>query len=138
MGRRLATLLLQRGHTVRALARPGRAGWLPPGCQVVTSDPLHGLSYAAHAAPADTFVHVEGVAHPTPSKASEFLRVDLGSVEHAVPAAVTAGIAHFISISVAQPAPVMQADLPARARAEAPIRTGAGILGVPELRRLRR
>ncbi len=122
MGRRLAALLVERGHTVRALVRPGSAGRLPPGCQIVTGDALRGLTYAAQIAPADTFVHLVGVAHPSPSKAADFLRVDLASVEHAIPAAVTAGIAHFIYVSVAQPAPVMLAYVAARARAESLIR----------------
>lgn len=122
LGRRLAARLVSRGHTVRALARAGSEGRLPAGVQVVGGDALHGISYAARVAPADTFVHLVGVSHPSPAKAQQFLSVDLASVAAAVPAAVTAGIRHFIYVSVAHPAPVMQAYIAARVRAEGLIR----------------
>jgi len=122
LGRRLAELLRHRGHRVRALVRAGSEGKLPPGCEVVVGDALHGLSYAARIAPADTFVHLVGVSRPSPAKAQEFLRVDLASVAAAVPAAITAGVAHFVYVSVAHPAPAMQAYVAARTRAEALIR----------------
>jgi uncharacterized protein YbjT (DUF2867 family) len=88
----------------------------------VPGDALHGLSYAARVPPADTFVHLVGVPHPGPSKAQEFLRIDLASVAAAVPAAVTGGIRHFVYVSVAHPAPVMRAYVAARTRGEALIR----------------
>lgn len=122
LGSRLASLLRSRGHEVRALVRPGSEHKLPPGCEAVTGDALHGFSYAGRVAPADTFVHLVGVSHPSPSKAQEFLRVDLASVAAAVPAAVTAGVAHFVYVSVAHPAPTMQAYIAARSRAEEIIR----------------
>ena len=118
MGRRLIERLLSRGHRVCALARPGSEGRVPPGAAVATGDALHGLSYAAKVSPADTFVHLVGVPHPSPAKAQEFLRVDLASMVAAVPAAVTAGVAHFIYVSVAHPAPVMPAYIAARTRGE--------------------
>ena len=122
LGSRLAARLLDRGHAVRALVRPGSERKLPAGCEPVVGDALHGLTYAARVAPADTFVHLVGVSQPSPSKAQEFLRVDLASVAAAVPVAVTAGIAHFVYVSVAQPAPVMRAYVAARLRAEGLIR----------------
>ena len=122
MGSRLAALLRSRGHQVRALVRPGSEHKLPPGCEAVVGDALHGLSYATRIAPADTFVHLVGVSHPSPAKAQEFLRVDLASVAAAVPAAITAGVAHFVYVSVAHPAPTMQAYIAARTRGEAIIR----------------
>jgi uncharacterized protein YbjT (DUF2867 family) len=63
-------------------------------------------------------VHLIGTPHPNPSKAREFQRVDLGSVRVCVPACVRASVAHFVYVSVAQPAPVMQAYIDARAEAE--------------------
>jgi uncharacterized protein YbjT (DUF2867 family) len=77
------------------------------------------MSYAGLIQPAETFIHLVGVARPGPAKAQEFLRVDLASVAAAIPAAITAGIQHFVYLSVAQPAPVMRAYVAARARAEA-------------------
>lgn len=122
LGSRLTRALLARQHQVRSLAREGSAARLARGTEPVIGDALHGLSYATRVAPADTFVHLVGVSHPSPAKAEEFLRVDLASVAAAVPVAVTAGIRHFIYVSVAQPAPVMRAYVAARARAESLIR----------------
>ncbi|MBP6671410.1 MAG: NAD(P)H-binding protein, partial [Gemmatimonadales bacterium] len=122
MGRRLAERLVARGHAVRALARAGSEARLPGGVEVVQGDALHGISYAARVAPAETFIHLVGVSHPSPAKAQQFLSVDLASVAAAVPAAVTAGVRHFIYVSVAHPAPLMQAYIAARVRAEAVIR----------------
>lgn len=122
LGSRLAALLLARGHRVRALVRPGSEARLPAGCEAVVGDALHGISYASRVAPADTFVHLVGVSHPSPAKAQEFLRVDLASVAAAVPAAVTAGVAHFVYVSVAHPAPAMKAYVAARIRGEELIR----------------
>jgi uncharacterized protein YbjT (DUF2867 family) len=122
LGSRLTRRLAARGHTVRALARVPSAPRLPAECTPVIGDALHGLSYAHQISPADTFVHLVGVSHPSPAKAQEFLSVDLASVVAAVPAAVTAGIRHFVYVSVAQPAPVMHAYVAARARAEQLIR----------------
>jgi len=122
IGSRLAVLLRDRGHQVRALVRPGSERKLPDGCEPVVGDALHGLSFAPRVAPADTFVHLIGVSHPSPAKAQEFLRIDLASVAAAVPAAITAGVTHFVYLSVAHPAPVMRAYIAARTRAETIIR----------------
>jgi uncharacterized protein YbjT (DUF2867 family) len=122
IGRRLVAALLGRHHIVRALVRPGAEARLPAGAEAVAGDGLHGLSYAAKIGPADTFVHLVGVAHPGPAKAAAFRMVDLASVQAAVPAAVTAGIRHFVYLSVAQPAPVMKAYVAARAEGETLVR----------------
>jgi uncharacterized protein YbjT (DUF2867 family) len=92
----------------------------------VLGDALHGISYAGQIAPATTFVHLVGVSHPSPAKAQEFIRVDLASVEAAVPAAMVAGVRHFVYVSVALPAPIMHAYASARIRAEQIIR-GSGM-----------
>lgn len=123
IGTRLISALLRRGHQVRALARPGSERKLPAGAQPITGDALHGMSYAGQVPPSDTFVHLVGVSHPSPAKAQDFLRVDLASVEAAVPSAVVAGVSHFVYLSVAHPAPIMQAYVAARMRAEEIIRS---------------
>ena len=56
MGQRLIATLLQRGHRVRALVRPGSEKKLPAGCSPVLGNALESSSYAAQIAPADTFV----------------------------------------------------------------------------------
>ncbi len=122
MGQGLIAGLLASGHRVRALARPGSERKLPSGCEPVTGDALDATSYAAAVAPSDTFIHLVGVAHPGPGKARQFQEIDLASARIAASAAKAAGISHFIYVSVAQPAPVMQAYVAARMAAEQAIR----------------
>ncbi len=122
MGRALSEELLRRGHTVRGLARPGSEQRLAPGCEMVSGDPLDGATYRDRIAPADTFVHLVGVAHPSPAKAAEFRSIDLASARAAVSAAAGAGIRHFIYVSVAHPAPMMREYIAARTEGEEAIR----------------
>lgn len=125
MGRRLIAQLSANGHTVRALVRPGSRNKLPAGCEPVIGDALDAATYRVQVAPAEVFVHLIGVAHPSPSKAEQFRSVDLASVRAAVSAAVSAGIRHFVYVSVAHPAPVMHAYIAARSEAEDLIRAAA-------------
>ena len=108
VGRPLIALLLDRGHDVRALVRAGSEKKLPVGCQPILGNALDGSSYAGQIKPADTFVQLVGVAHPSPAKAAEFRQIDLASGRSAVEAARAAAVQHFVYISVAQPAPVMK------------------------------
>jgi uncharacterized protein YbjT (DUF2867 family) len=132
MGRRLIPLLLERGHEVRALVRAGSEAKLPAGCTPVLGNALDGTSYADKIAPAETFVQLVGVAHPSPAKAAEFRKVDLPSGLGAVAAARAAGIRHFVYLSVGQPAPMMKAYIAVRAECEAAI--GAAGLNATILR----
>jgi uncharacterized protein YbjT (DUF2867 family) len=119
LGRRVIPELLARGHTVRALARPGSESRLPPGCEAVLGDALNAASFAGRIAPCDTLLQLVGVAHPSPAKAPLFRSVDLASLKASVEAAVPAKIAHFVYVSVAHPAPAMRAYWQARAEGEA-------------------
>ena len=67
----------------------------------------------------EVFVHLVGVAHPSPRKAAEFRSVDLASVKAATANARAAGVARFVYVSVAQPAPIMRAYIDVRAAGEA-------------------
>lgn len=125
IGSRLAQLLLGRRHHVRALARSGSTSNLPEGCEAVIGDAVGG-GYESRVAPADTFVHLVGVSHPSPSKAALFRSIDLKSVEVAVRAAQSAQIRHFVYISVAHPAPVMKAYIAVREECEQIIQ-GSGL-----------
>lgn len=118
IGRAMIAALLGRGHRVRALARKASVGRVPPGALVVEGDALDADSYVAEIHPGDTLVHLVGTPHPSPSKAAEFQSVDLVSARAAVAAATRAGVAHFVYLSVAQPAPMMRAYLAARAEGE--------------------
>jgi uncharacterized protein YbjT (DUF2867 family) len=121
MGRRLIATLLQRGHQVRALVRPGSENKLPLGCTPVLGNALDSGSYATQIAPSDTFVQLVGVAHPSPAKAAQFRQIDLPSGLGAVQAARSANVRHFIYLSVGQPAPAMKAYIQVRAEVEAAI-----------------
>ena len=122
LGRPLIARLLESGHAVRALVRPGSEGKLPAGSTAVVGNALDASSYAQRIQPADTFVQLVGVSHPNPSKAAEFRNVDLVSATGAVRAAAEAGIRHFVYLSVAHPAPIMKAYIEVRSQCEAMIR----------------
>ena len=122
MGSRLIPLLTERGHEVKALAREGSETKLPAGSLTVVADPLQMDSYTAQVRGSDTFVHLIGVAHPSPAKAKEFREIDLPSAQVALRAARDAGIRHFIYLSVAQPARMMQAFIAVRSEGERMIR----------------
>jgi len=121
IGSRLIPRLLERGHEVRALVRPGSEKKLPAGCTSVLGNALDGSSYADQIAPAETFVQLVGVAHPSPAKAVEFRKLDLVSALGAVAAAKAAGVRHFVSLSAAHPAPAMKAYIAVRSECEAAI-----------------
>jgi len=127
MGRALITALLRRGHGVRALARQQSVQHVPAGAETVVGDALEPRTFADKVTPADTLVHLVGTPHPSPAKAASFRAVDLPSVDAALAAARAARIAHFLYVSVAQPAPVMQAYVAVRQAGEARIRAS----GIP-------
>jgi uncharacterized protein YbjT (DUF2867 family) len=122
IGRRLIPLLTKRGHTVKAVVRAGSENKLPADVSTVVADPLKEDSYPESIRGCDTFIHLIGVPHPSPAKAAQFRAIDLPSVMVAVKAAGDAGVRHFIYLSVAQPAPMMQAFITVRAEGEALVR----------------
>jgi uncharacterized protein YbjT (DUF2867 family) len=122
IGQHLIPALLARGHRVRVLARQASIGRVPSGATPVIGDALLVDSVTAAIQPADTVVHLVGTPHPTPSKADQFEKVDLLSIRATVGAAQQTGISHLVYLSVAQPAPIMQAYLWVRALGEAMIR----------------
>jgi uncharacterized protein YbjT (DUF2867 family) len=121
LGKALIPALLGRGHTVYALARPGSELSLPAGVDVVLGDALQADTFAQAMAPADTVVHLVGTPRPSPLKATQFQAVDLVSIR-ATLAAATRSVRHLVYVSVAHPAPVMQAYVAVRQKGEALIR----------------
>jgi uncharacterized protein YbjT (DUF2867 family) len=122
VGGRLIPSLLARGHRVRALTRPQSADRVTPGAVPIVGNALDVGSFVSAVQPGDTFVHLVGTPRPSPAKAQEFLKVDLPSVHAAIAAARHARVAHFVYVSVAQPAPVMKAYIEVRAEGERTIR----------------
>jgi uncharacterized protein YbjT (DUF2867 family) len=121
VGQRLAAALVERGHHVRVLTRPQSVARVAAGAEPVVGDALDAASYAGALSAADTLVHLVGTPHPSPAKAAEFRRVDLPSIEAAVSAASSARLAHLVYVSVAHPAPIMQAYIEVRSAGEAAI-----------------
>jgi uncharacterized protein YbjT (DUF2867 family) len=122
MGSRLIPLLVQRSHEVKALVRQGSDRKLPAGTTPAIADPLRMDTYTEQVRGSDTFVHLIGVPHPSPAKAKQFRDIDLVSAQVAVKAARDAGVRHFIYLSVAQPARMMQAFIAVRSEGERMIR----------------
>jgi uncharacterized protein YbjT (DUF2867 family) len=123
MGRRLAAELIRRGHPVTVLVRKGSEAKAPAGCSVVIGDALDAASYRERVPTGCTFVHLVGVAHPSPAKGAQFRAIDLVSIQAAVPAARFAEVRHFVYVSVAHPAPVMKDYIAVRSEGEALIRS---------------
>jgi len=119
LGSALIAALLARGSRVLALARPGSESKLPRGARAVLADALDAGSFAAAIPAGASVVHLVGTPHPSPSKAAEFARVDLGSIRAAAHAATFARAGHIVYVSVAHPAPVMHAYIAARVEGEA-------------------
>ena len=122
IGAQLIPVLLARGHRVRALARAASVGRVPAGATSVIGDALEATSIEAELRSDDTVIHLVGTPHPTPSKADQFEKIDLVSIRATVAAAKKIGAAHLIYVSVAQPAPIMQAYLWVRTLGETIIR----------------
>jgi len=119
IGRPLIVALLDRGHAVHALVRPGSQRRLPAGARPVVGNALDSATFAAAIPRHATLVHLIGTPHPSPAKAAQFLSVDLASIHAATRAAREAGVDHVVYVSVAHPAPVMRAYIAARKEGEA-------------------
>lgn len=122
MGSALIPKMLVRGHSVHALVRPGSERRLHSGCVSVLGDALVSASFADRVPEGCTYVHLLGTPRPAPWKEKQFRAIDLPSVTASVTVALTAKVSHFIYVSVAHPAPVMNAYIQVRQEGEAMIR----------------
>ena len=107
------------GYIGQALVRPGSETKLPSRAWPVVGNALDASTFASAIPPGATLVHLVGTPHPSPAKAAEFRRVDLASIRATTLAAERAGARHLVYVSVAHPAPVMQAYIAAREEGEA-------------------
>ena len=128
IGSRLIKALERDGNfCIQALVRQSSASKLPQGCEVVIGDALDAATYKHGIKKSSTFIHLVGVAHPSPAKKEEFKKIDLVSIHEAVNAAVEKEISHFIYLSVSMyPANIMKAYQEVRAEGEA-ILTASGL-----------
>ena len=122
IGSRLIPALQARGHVIRALVRQGSEDKLPATVEKIFGDPLRIDSYTDQIPPAGTFVHLIGTPHPSPAKAKQFQEIDLVSIQVAAKVAREAGVRHFVYLSVARPASMMQAFIAVRTQGEALLR----------------
>jgi uncharacterized protein YbjT (DUF2867 family) len=118
IGSALIPILLERGHRVRVLVRPSSKAKLPAACEVVSGNALDANSYRQLIRPADTFIHMVGVPHPSPAKAAQFRAIDLVSAREAISACAELSVPHFIYLSVAHPAPMMKDYIAVRVECE--------------------
>lgn len=118
IGRALIERLLVAGHSVTALARAASRAKVPAGATIVEGSALNADDVAGALTPGCTLVLLVGTPHPTPAKATEFQEVDLASVRAAAAAIKRSNIAHVVYVSVAHPAPVMDAYIAVRSEGE--------------------
>jgi len=119
MGTRLIKALQNQEYLIRALVRKGSENKLSRGCAMITGNALDASSYQDKIEPSSIFVHLVGVAHPSPSKKEQFKKIDLVSIQEAAKAAVYAHVDHFIYLSVSQyPTKIMREFQQVRAEGE--------------------
>lgn len=119
LGYGLIEKLLGNGHQVHALVRKGSEKKLPLGARPIIGNALNRTTFINNIRPSTTYVQLVGVSHPSPAKANQFREVDLVSARESIAAAVHSGIQHFVYVSVAHPAPVMQSYIDVRLECEA-------------------
>lgn len=120
LGQALIPELMKRGHRVRALIRPESQKKLFSGVDAWPGNPLIAEDVHRALAGRDTLVHLVGVPKPSPAKAALFLSIDAVSIQASVAAATRATPSpHLVYLSVAQPAPVMNAYVAVRQAGEA-------------------
>lgn len=117
--RLIKALLKDNDFKIKALVRKGSEYKLPVGCSIITGNALDADSYKDQVEKDSIFVHLIGVAHPSPSKKEQFQKIDLVSIQEAVKAAVAASVSHFIYLSVSQyPTKIMKDYQQVRASGE--------------------
>jgi uncharacterized protein YbjT (DUF2867 family) len=118
IGSSLIPILLERSHRVRVLVRPSSKAKLPAACEVVSGNALDANSYRQLIRPADTFIHLVGVRHPSSATAGELRAIDLVAAREATSVCAELGVPHFIYLSVAHPAPIRRDYVAVRVESE--------------------
>ena len=119
LGTSLIKALQNEEYNILALVRKGSENKLPTGCKWIEGNALDAASYQDKILPSSIFVHLVGVAHPSPSKKEQFKAIDLVSIQEAVKAAEYANVIHFIYLSVSMyPTKIMKDFRQVRAKGE--------------------
>lgn len=102
VGRHVVSTLLERGHTVRALARnPEKAAAVLPASDrlsLYAGEPAERAGLAGWASRADAMVNTIGIIREAPG-GQTFARVHVGVTRHLVEAAKHGGVRHVVQIS---------------------------------------
>ena len=118
LGRPTIERLVADRHPVTALTRAASRSRVPPGARVIEGSALDPLDIARALEPGGTLVHLVGARRPSPARTRELREVDLASAAAAAEAATEVAIGYIVYVSVAQPAPVMEAYVATRSEAE--------------------
>ena len=89
---------------------------------MVIGNPLDRTSFTDRMRGCDTVVQLVGVPKPAPWKGEQFRAVDRVSALASIEAAMQSGASHFVYVSVAHPAPVMQDYIAVRTESETVLR----------------
>ena len=110
IGTRLVKQLLSNNYRVISLTRKGSEHKVPAGAEMVIGNPFDAHTFQQYV-PADcVFIQLLGVPHPSPTKAKQFIEIDLRSVKASADAAAFSNVSHFIYVSVAMsPSKIMHA-----------------------------
>ena len=122
IGSHLVPALRARGHRVYTIVRPGSEAKAPDGAISVVGNVLSRDSIAAAIPRGAVVVHLIGTPRPSPAKAAQFETLDFPAARECLEAAKKAGARRFVYVSVAHPAPIMQAYIDVRTRVEALLR----------------
>src|SRR4026207_470475 len=101
IGSRLIAVLVKKNFRVNVLARNSSEKKVPRKANVSLGNARDASTFADKILSSTIFIHMIGVAHPSPRKKQQFIDVDLKSIQKSVIAAKDKGIGHFIYISVA-------------------------------------
>jgi farnesol dehydrogenase len=101
LGQRIARRLTEAGHTVVALARPGRAAreLLPAGVRLAEGDVTDPASVLRAAEGCDTIVHAAALVKMWVRDAGQFDRVNVGGLRHVLEAARRLGVRRILYTS---------------------------------------
>jgi farnesol dehydrogenase len=99
LGSHVAARLATAGHTVLALARPGREAGVPPGCHPVTGDVLDPPSVERALAGCDACVHMAALVKMWARDARQFARVNVEGLAAVLRAAQRQGVSRILYTS---------------------------------------
>lgn len=109
IGSRLMNSLNKVEFRIIALVRPGSEHKVPSGVELIIADVFKPEEWIAKVPLDSIFIHLLGVAHPSPAKKNLFQTIDLRAVKIVATAAKETQSKKFIYLSVAmEPSSIMK------------------------------